>query len=157
MASRKARRETPGLRVVVLGLCAGALLGALCGAAIVLLLASRNAHMSYNILLRGGAPFTVARLFAGNSLLALLLHYVPALAKRSRSLPAILIGTVGFVLGFFLATADMRPQDLLLRLPHTVLEVFAYVIAARGGRLWPVFPAIAAASLFEWALVLRPA
>lgn len=150
------RRDALALGRTIAGLVVGFLLGITAGLAVDMVLSVIfQAHIRYVIFLKGSGPITVARIFAGNILVALMIHYVPGYFRKHRYLPGLLIGGVGFVLGFFVVTSGISASAFLARLPHTVLEVFAYVIAARGGSLWPAAVALVAGAASEWALVLR--
>jgi hypothetical protein len=148
-------REALRLELVALGLVGGFVLGLVGGKTVNFLLTLAGAHLDYVTFLKGASLITIARIFIGNLMVALLLHFLPARFPRRRWLPALLIGAIGFVLGFFAVTSGITSAEFIKRLPHTVLEVFAYVIAARGGRLWPAIAALLAGAVSEWFFVLR--
>lgn len=148
------RRDPFHLKGTLEGLSVGFVFGLALGIAIEFVLGLFGAKLEYSFFLKGKTILTIGRIFLGNSLIALLLHFLPELFPKRKNLPAILVGTVGFVLGFFAETSEMSLAEYFPRIPHTVFEVFAYVASARGGKLWPAFVALAMGAVFEWALVL---
>ncbi len=151
----KSNRMHLPLSKTLLGLSSGFLLGIVSGLAIELLLSIANAEIRYVVFLKGNGFLTIGRIFLGNLIISALLHYLPEKFPKRKNLPAVLIGTIGFVLGFFGATADFGISEYLRRLPHMVLEIFAYVVSARGGRLYPAIIALGAGAFFEWLFVLE--
>lgn len=154
MLSKANRRPLP-LSNTLLGISWGFLSGIVFGLSLELLLSFANAKIEYVVFLKGNGLATIGRIFLGNLIISALLHYLPERFPKRRNLPAILIGAVGFVLGFFGATAGIGISEYLRRLPHTALEIFAYVVSARGGRLYPAVLALGIGAFFEWLFVLE--
>ncbi|MFH0961404.1 MAG: hypothetical protein V1820_01840 [archaeon] len=155
MAWGDKKREMLRLEKTVFGLVGGFLLGLGAGPIANIILSLMNLKIGYVTFLKGFGPVTIGRIFLGNLLIAGLLHYLPPKFPKHKNLAALLIGTVGFVLGFFGTTAAVSAGEFLRRLPHVSLEVFAYVVAARGSGIVLAVLALLLGAFFEYHVVLK--